>query len=85
MAPNGLLVGFLDGFEGVVSCQHLSAPSCQSTDKYQVGKKVRARLLWVNISTKTVGLTFQERLLGGTAYDFHGVEIGDKFEGERVG
>ncbi len=76
------MVSFLDGIEGVVSSQHLSAPSCHSTADYQVGKKVRGRLLWVNVSAKTVGLTLQERLLGGVAYDFKGMKIGDKFAGK---
>jgi len=81
VAPNALLVSFLGGFEGVVSSQHLSSPHCHSTSDYPIGKKVKGRLLWVNVATKSAGLTFQDKLIGGVAYNFQGVEIGDKYDG----
>lgn len=68
----------------MVSIQHLSVPSSRSLDEFQVGKKVMARLLWVDVAVKAVGLTLQERLVEGKGYDFQGVAIGDKFDGMRA-
>ena len=82
VAPNGLLVSFLDGFDGVIAMQHLSTPSNHSLEEYQGGKKVVARLLWVDVLVKSVGLTLRERLVQGKGYDFQGVEIGDKYDGK---
>ena len=66
-----------------MSLQHLSVPSDWSLDGYQVGKKVTARLLWVDVAVKRVGLTLQKRLVEGKGYNFQGIEIGDTFDGRR--
>lgn len=80
VAPNGLHVSFLGGFEGVVSSRHLPDASL-STEKYRVGKKLKARLLWTNPLEKTAGLTLQRSIVAGTTIDTSGLKIGDKFQG----
>lgn len=78
---NGLLVSFLGGFEGSVSERHL--PSWNSTlDSLPVNKKVKGRLLWVNVEGKKTGLTLQKTIVSGRSFTFPGTEFGDKFEGE---
>ena len=74
-------MNFLGGFEGAVSLHHLSSPSLHSTETFHPKKKFRARVLWVDVAVKTVGLTLQKQLVSGRAYQFEGLEIGDSFEG----
>lgn len=81
VASNGLLMNFLGGFEGAVSLHHLPSPSLHSTEAFHPKKKFRARVLWVDVAIKTVGLTIQKQLVSGRAYQFEGLEIGDSFEG----
>lgn len=75
-------MSFLDGFEGVVSPRHLSCPHIQSLEEFTVNKKLKGRVLWVNVSAKTVGLTLQQELVEGKPYKFDGVEIGDIYRSE---
>ncbi len=87
MAFNGILMSFLDGFSGVVSPQHLTTPGDEEAlEKFQMKKKCKARLLWVDVSVKFIGLTLQRELVEGRSFKFEGLEIGDCFEGkERMG
>ena len=75
-------MSFLDGFTGVVSTRHLISPLNHPLEKFQVNKKLKARLLWVDVAVKSVGLTLQRELVEGRTRHFTGVEIGDCFEGK---
>ena len=74
-------MSFLGGFDGVVSVQHLPTPSLHSTEAYHPKKKFRARVLWVDMAVKTIGLSVQKQIVSGRPYHFDGMEIGDIFEG----
>ena len=80
VASNGLLMTFLGGFEGVVGVKHLSEGD-HMTDNYPLKKKFKARVLWVNVADKSIGLTLQRQIVSGKAFGFHHVEIGDIFHG----
>lgn len=81
MVSNGLFVSFLDGFTGTVAPQHFPTPHLQNPESFQVKKKLKARLLWVDVAVKKAGLTLQKQLVGGKVFDFEGLEIGTVFEG----
>ena len=82
LGANGLLMGFLGGFEGVVSLRHLPLPSQHSVSEgFPLRKKLRARLLWVDVGGKSLGLSLQKQVVSGTAYSFENVEIGEVFQG----
>ena len=80
VAPNGLLVTFLGSFSGAVGVRHLPEGET-STEDFQPKKKFKARLLWVDVPNKTMGLTLQKRVVAGRAFEFQGTEIGDIFQG----
>ena len=77
-------MSFLSGFDGVVSVHHLRAPSLHSTEGYHPKKKFRARVLWVDMAVKTIGLTIQKQIVSGRPYQFDSMEIGHIFEGTRM-
>lgn len=81
VASNGLVVSFLGGFDGVVSVLHLQTPSLHSTEGYHPKKKFRARVLWVDMAVKTIGLSVQKQIVSGKPHHFDDMEIGDIFEG----
>ena len=75
-------MSFLGGFEGVVSLHHLPSPSLHSTETFHPKKKFKARVLWVDMAVKTLGLTVQKQVVSGRSYQFEDMEIGDIFEGK---
>lgn len=78
---NGLVVTFLGGFEASVGLRHL--PSWDSPlDSLPPKKKVKGRLLWVDVEEKRIGMSLQKTLVEGRSFVFSGMEFGDKFEGE---
>ena len=81
VASNGLFVTFLDGFTGTVAPQHFPSPHLQSPESFTVKKKLKARLLWVDVAVKKAGLTLQKELVEGKGFDFEGLEIGAIFDG----
>ncbi len=81
VASNGLFVTFLDGFTGSVAPQHFVSPHLQSLENFKVKKKMKGRLLWVDVAVKKAGLTFEKVLVEGKTFDFEGLEIGTIFEG----
>ena len=84
VASNGLVVGFLGGFDGVVSVHHLQTPSLHSTEGYHPKKKFRARVLWVDMAVKTIGLSLQKQVVSGRPYHFDDMEIGHIVEGTYI-
>ena len=81
VAPNGLLLTFLGGLEAVVSLRHLPSTREFTTDGYNPKKKYKARVLWTNASSKTMGLTLQKQIVAGLSFEFPNVEIGDIYQG----
>ena len=84
VAPNGLLLTFLGGLEAVVSLRHLPSPREFTTDGYNPKKKYKARVLWTNASSKTMGLTLQRQIVAGMSFEFPNVEIGDIYQGKQA-
>ena len=79
----GLLLGFLDGFQASVSWRHLATKE-HTVSQYKIGKKLKARVLWVNIASKTVGLTLQEEIISGVGFTFEEHQIGETFLCARI-
>ena len=83
LLSNGLIVTFLGGFEGSVSLRHL--PSWDTPpDSLPPKKKVKGRLLWVDVEGKRIGVSLQRTLVEGRSFEFTGMEFGDKFEGKAT-
>ena len=82
-APCGILLGFLDGFEGSVNWRHL-ATKRSSVDKYKMGKKLKARILWIDMLSKTVGLTLQEEIISGIGFSFDQHQVGEIYESAQI-
>ena len=76
--PTALVFNYLGGFEGAVHFRHLSNKEF-STDKFPVNKKLKARILWVDVFNKKSGLTLQREMVTGAGHQFKGMEIGDVF------
>lgn len=76
------MMSFLGGLNGTVATRHLVHSSEYTTDKYHVKKKYKARILWVDVATKTAGVTLQKQIVSGQAFDFEGLEVGDSFSGK---
>lgn len=77
-----MVVTFLGGFEGSVGLRHL--PSWDSTlDSLPPKKKVKGRLLWVDVEGKRFGVSLQKTLVEDRRTGFTGLEFGDKFEGKN--
>lgn len=74
-------MSFLGGFEGTVSSRHLPVLGELSTDSYHPKKKFKGRILWVDMATKTAGLTLQKKIVAGDSFSFQDVEVGDTFQG----
>ena len=76
-----MVVTFLGGFEGSVGLRHL--PSWDtSLDSLPPKKKVKGRVLWVDVEGKRVGMSLQRTLVEGRSSVFSGVEFGDIYDGE---
>lgn len=76
-----MVVTFLGGFEGSVGLRHL--PSWDSPlDSLPPKKKVKGRLLWVDVEGKRFGVSLRKSLVEEQSIGFTGLEFGDKFEGE---
>ncbi|KAI9106108.1 hypothetical protein DFS34DRAFT_47062 [Phlyctochytrium arcticum] len=71
---NGLLLTFLGVLEGTVNLAHIGFvvhdASKDLHEHFKSGQKIRARILHVNPSRKTVALTLAPHLLGNTPFKF---------------
>ena len=83
VATCGLTLSFLGGFEGSTSWRHLASKQ-HSPEQYSVGKKCKARVLWVDIASKKIGLTLQQEIVSGTGFSFGKLQIGNIFHEARV-
>ena len=80
MALNGVIGSFLGSFEGWVGVHHLHDGS-HSLDKVQLKKKMKGRIVWVDVQAKMVGLAMCKHIVQSECFQFGNLEIGDKFEG----
>ncbi|CAH8356759.1 unnamed protein product [Eruca vesicaria subsp. sativa] len=82
---NGILLGFLMYFTGTVDLFHLQNPLSNKSwkDEYNQTKMVNARILFIDPSTRAVGLTLNPHLVGNKAPPLH-VSSGDIFDEAKV-
>ncbi|KAL5976746.1 rRNA biogenesis protein rrp5 [Asimina triloba] len=82
---NGILLSFLTYFTGTVDIFHLqnSFPNASWKNDYDENKKVIAQILFVDPSTRAVGLTMNAHLLHNNAPPLF-VKMGDIYEDARI-
>ncbi|PPD84400.1 hypothetical protein GOBAR_DD18640 [Gossypium barbadense] len=82
---NGIMLSFLTYFTGTVDMCHLQNkfPNKNWKDDYNQNKKVNARILFIDPSTRAVGLTLNPHLVHNKAPPSH-VNIGDIFDQSKV-
>lgn len=82
---NGILLSFLTYFTGTVDIFHLqkTSPSANWKDEYLQNKKVNARILFIDPSTRAVGLTLNPHLVQNKAPPSL-TKTGDIFDNSKV-
>ncbi|KAK9088291.1 hypothetical protein Scep_027373 [Stephania cephalantha] len=82
---NGVMLNFLTYFPGTVDIFHLhnSLPTKTWKDDYNQNKKVNARILFIDPSTRAVGLTLNPHLVHNKAPPSH-VKMGEIYENSRI-
>ncbi|XVE75785.1 hypothetical protein DITRI_Ditri12bG0120500 [Diplodiscus trichospermus] len=82
---NGILLSFLTYFTGTVDMFHLQNkfPNKNWKDDYNQNKKVNTRILFIDPSTRAVGLTLNPHLVHNKAPPLH-VSIGDIYDQSKV-
>ncbi|KAK9062384.1 hypothetical protein SSX86_019570 [Deinandra increscens subsp. villosa] len=82
---NGIMLSFLTFFTGTVDIFHLekTLPTLTWKDEYSQNKKVNARILFIDPSTRAVGLTLNPYLVHNNAPPSL-VKVGDIFENSKV-
>ncbi|KAM7262095.1 hypothetical protein ACFE04_021172 [Oxalis oulophora] len=82
---NGIMLSFLTYFTGTVDMYHLqsSFPSSKWKDAYDVNKKVNTRILFIDPSSRAIGLTLNHHLVHDIAPPLH-VKVGDIYDESKV-
>ncbi|XP_021893902.1 rRNA biogenesis protein RRP5 isoform X2 [Carica papaya] len=82
---NGIMLSFLTYFTGTVDIFHLQNPFSTKKwqDDYIQNKKVNARILFVDPSTRAVGLTLNPHLVHNKAPPLH-VTTGDIYDQSKI-
>nr|XP_043631998.1 rRNA biogenesis protein RRP5 isoform X2 [Erigeron canadensis] len=82
---NGIMLSFLTFFTGTVDVFHLGTtlPTSKWKDEYAQNKKVNARVLFIDPSTRAVGLTLNRHLVHNNAPPAL-VKVGDIFDDSKV-
>jgi rRNA biogenesis protein RRP5 len=80
---DGLTVSFLGGFTGTVSINHLSGDHI-ATEHYKRSQKVKGRIIFVDPSTKSVGVSLKKSVVENRAETFEGLSVGDIVENAKV-
>ncbi|CAK8570928.1 unnamed protein product [Lathyrus sativus] len=82
---NGVMLSFLTYFTGTVDLFHLHNiyPAASWKDKYIESQKVICRILFIDPSSRAVGLTLNPHLVQNRAPPSH-VKIGDIYENSKV-
>jgi rRNA biogenesis protein RRP5 len=81
--PNGMIVYYLRGFEGVVNIHHLPLKHPLSLEKF-TKKKIQGRVLWVDMLNKRSGLTLHTELVQNVGHQFTGMKIGTIFHDAEI-
>ncbi|KAF2307727.1 hypothetical protein GH714_031256 [Hevea brasiliensis] len=82
---NGIMLSFLTYFTGTVDVLHLqnAFPTSNWKDDYNNNKKVNARILFIDPSTRAVGLTLNQHLIHNNTPLMH-VKVGDIYDSAKV-
>lgn len=82
---NGIMITFLTYFTGTVDVFHLqnSFPNSTWKNDYFANKKVNARILFIDPSTRAVGLTMNSHLVCNKAPPLY-VKTGDIYDNSRI-
>ncbi|XP_004514152.1 rRNA biogenesis protein RRP5 [Cicer arietinum] len=82
---NGVMLSFLTYFTGTVDLFHLqnTYSAANWTDKYVESQKIIARILFIDPSSRAVGLTLNPHLVQNRAPPSH-VKIGDIYDNSKV-
>ncbi|KAK6244021.1 hypothetical protein QUC31_010430 [Theobroma cacao] len=82
---NGVMLSFLTYFTGTVDMFHLQNqfPTKDWKDDYNQNKKINARILFIDPSTRAVGLTLNPHLVHNKAPPSH-VNIGEIYDQSKV-
>ncbi|TKY53223.1 RRP5-like protein [Spatholobus suberectus] len=82
---NGVMLSFLTYFTGTVDLFHLQNiyPGTNWKDKYSESQKVVSRILFIDPSSRAVGLTLNPHLVQNRAPPSH-VKIGDIYDSSKV-
>ncbi|RDY08514.1 rRNA biogenesis protein RRP5, partial [Mucuna pruriens] len=82
---NGVMLSFLTYFTGTVDLFHLQNiyPGTNWKDKYSESQKVVSRILFIDPSSRAVGLTLNPHLVQNRAPPSH-VKIGDIYDNSKV-
>ncbi|KAL2326887.1 hypothetical protein Fmac_020314 [Flemingia macrophylla] len=82
---NGVMLSFLTYFTGTVDLFHLQNiyPGTNWKDMYSESQKVVSRILFIDPSSRAVGLTLNPHLVQNSPPPFH-VEIGDIYDKSKV-
>ncbi|CAA7399281.1 unnamed protein product [Spirodela intermedia] len=82
---NGVMLSFLTYFKGTVDIFHLqnSFPSASWKDEYPQHKKVNARILFIDPSTRAIGLTLNRHLILNRAPPPY-VKTGDIYDTAKI-
>ena len=80
VALNGVVGSFLGSFEGWVGVHHLPDRN-YSLEEVPLKKKMKGRVVWVDVPAKMVGLSLCKHVVQSEGQQFGKVEIGDTFTG----
>ncbi|WOL03965.1 rRNA biogenesis protein RRP5 [Canna indica] len=82
---NGIMLSFLTYFTGTVDMFHLenSFPTGTWKDSYNKNKKVNARILFIDPSTRAVGLTLNKNLVNNKAPPAY-IKTGEIYDNSRI-
>eukprot|EP00004_Rigifila_ramosa_P024247 TRINITY_DN6970_c0_g1_i1.p1 TRINITY_DN6970_c0_g1~~TRINITY_DN6970_c0_g1_i1.p1 ORF type:complete len:1492 (-),score=361.04 TRINITY_DN6970_c0_g1_i1:468-4556(-) len=61
--PAGLLLSFLEFFHGTADISHIPLSSGSLATSFPVGKKLKARILWIDAPERRVGLSLRPNLI----------------------
>ncbi|KAG8646904.1 rRNA biogenesis protein RRP5 isoform X3 [Manihot esculenta] len=82
---NGIMLSFLTYFTGTVDVLHLqnAFPTSNWKDDYNNNKKVNARILFIDPSTRAVGLTLNQHHVRNSTPPMH-VKVGDIYDSAKI-
>ncbi|XP_065187378.1 protein RRP5 homolog isoform X2 [Sycon ciliatum] len=82
-APNGAAMSFLSGIAGMISTFHLPQQLFNAS-QLPPSKKIKARIIHVNLTSKVVGFSAQQHIVENKAYTFPDLQLGGIVEEAAV-